>query len=120
VEHLAADPNLTDLWIQGVHNIRQVFSGRILCLSSWGEHGGYTFAHQPQLIGPLDVFGVGFFLAYIDHPDPSVSELAASYQKNSSGHNSLQTIRRSVVDSISLLPPAGPGGTEGAVFDGCD
>lgn len=93
IEHLVADPNLIDLWSQAITQVRTVFSGRLTSTSSWGEHGGgFTFLHQPQIIGLLDVFGIGFFPAYVDHADPTVPELVASFQKNAAGHNSLQTV----------------------------
>ena len=41
----------------------------------------------------LDVFGIGFFPAYTDHADPTVAELVASYQNNSKGHNSFQSVQ---------------------------
>jgi hypothetical protein len=58
VEQLATDPNLTDLWMQEITQIRQVFSGRVLMLASWGEHGGaFTPGYAPELIAMLDVVG---------------------------------------------------------------
>jgi uncharacterized protein (TIGR03437 family) len=93
VEHLTIDPSLTDLWIQAIVQIRSVFSGKLTSSSSWGEHGGiYTFDHQPQIISRLDVLGIGVNQAFTDHADPTVGELVASYQKNSVGRNSLQTV----------------------------
>ena len=93
IEQLVADPSTTDLWVQGITQIRRVFSGRLTSTSSWGEHGGgYTFDHQPVIINMLDVFGIGFFPAYTNHADPSVAELVASYTNNSQGHNSLVSV----------------------------
>jgi len=93
IEHLVADPNLTDLWVQAITQVRKVFSGRLTSTSSWGEHGGgFSFIHQPQIISMLDVFGIGFFPAYTDHTDPTVSEIVASYTNNSQKHDSLRAV----------------------------
>lgn len=92
-ETYAANPNLTDLWLQAIPQIRAVFSGRITTESAWGEHGGpWTFNHIPELIAPLDVFGIGFSPAFTDHNDPTVAELVASYQQNSQGNKILQAV----------------------------
>jgi uncharacterized protein (TIGR03437 family) len=92
-EQLAVLPTLTDLWIQAITQVRGVFSGRVIPSSAWGEHGGpYTFNHQPEIIGMLDLFGVEFGPAFTNHDDPTVAELAASYTNNSQGHNSLQAV----------------------------
>jgi hypothetical protein len=93
IEHLVVDPNLADLWLQAIAQVRAVFSGRLTSTSSWGEKGGpYTFRHQAQVIGMLDSFGIGFFPAFTDHADPSITELLAAFQRNSQGHNSLLTV----------------------------
>jgi uncharacterized protein (TIGR03437 family) len=92
-EQLAVLPTLTDLWVQAITQVRGVFSGRVIPSVSWGElGGGYTFDHQPAIIGMLDVFGLEFGPAYTDHDDPTVAELVASYTNNSRGHNSLQAV----------------------------
>jgi uncharacterized protein (TIGR03437 family) len=92
-EQLAVLPTLTDLWVQAITQVRGVFSGRVIPSSAWGEHGGpYTFNHQPEIIGMLDLFGVEFGPAFTNHDDPTVAELVASYTNNSQGHNSLQAV----------------------------
>lgn len=92
-ETYAADPTLTDLWLQAVAQIRAVFSGRMTTESAWGEHGGpWTFNHIPELIAPLDVFGIGFSPSFTDHDDPTVAELVASYQQNAQGNKILQAV----------------------------
>jgi uncharacterized protein (TIGR03437 family) len=86
-------PDLTDLWLQAVTQIRAVFSGRITTESAWGEHGGpWTFNHIPELISQMDVFGIGFNPGFTDHNDPTVAELVASYQQNAQGNNTLQGV----------------------------
>jgi uncharacterized protein (TIGR03437 family) len=93
IEQLAADPTLTDLWVQAITQIRRVFSGRVIPSVGWGEHGGgYTFDHQPEIIGMLDVFGLEFGPAFTDHDDPTVAALVASYTNNSQGHDSLLAV----------------------------
>src|SRR5579884_1149088 len=93
IEHLVADPNLTDLWTEAIYRVRTAFSGRLTSTSSWsGQPNGWTYRHQPQIIGLLDVFGIGFFPKYTDHANPTVAELVASYQKNVVGLNSLQGV----------------------------
>lgn len=80
-EQLVANPALTDLWIQGITQIRAVFSGRLLAESSWG----YGFYFPPEIIRAVDIFGAGILLASTNHADPSVPELVAAYQKNADG-----------------------------------
>jgi uncharacterized protein (TIGR03437 family) len=93
IEQLVVDPTVTDLWVQAIAQVRQVFSGRLTSMSSWGENGGgYTFDHQPQIIGMLDVFGIGFFPAYTNLAEPTVAELVASWQMNADGHDSFQSV----------------------------
>jgi uncharacterized protein (TIGR03437 family) len=93
IEQLVASPIVTDLWVQAITRVREVFSGKLTSTSSWGEHGGgFTFDHQPQIVSMLDVLGIGFFPAYTDHPDPTVAELVTSYTSNSQGHNSLLSL----------------------------
>lgn len=93
IEQLAVLPELTDMWLQAITQIRAVFSGRVIPSVSWGEHGGgYTFDHQPEIIAMLDVFGLEFGPAYTDQDDPTVAELVASYTDNSQGHNSLLAV----------------------------
>ena len=93
IEQLVADPTVTDLWVQAISQVRQVFSGRLTSTSSWGENGGgFTFDHQPQIISMLDVLGIGFFPAYTNIAEPTVPELVASYQMNADGHNSFQSV----------------------------
>lgn len=88
IEHLVADPSLTDLWLQAIAQVRQVFSGRLTS----GFAGGFLFDHQPAIIQMLDIFGFSFNLAFTDHADPTVAELVAAYQKNVQGVNDLQEI----------------------------
>jgi uncharacterized protein (TIGR03437 family) len=93
VELLVLNPNLTDLWEQAITEVRQVFSGRLTAVKSWGEHGGGYALNPPQIVRMLDVWGIGFFPTYTNHADPTVAELVASYQNNASGHNTLQVLR---------------------------
>ena len=112
-----ADPNLTDLWIQAIAQVRTVFSGRLTSTSSWGEHGGgFTFIHQPQIISMLDVFGIGFFPAYTDHPDPTVAEIVASYTSNSQKHNGLLAVTdmRTLYQKPILVTDGAYGSFEGS------
>lgn len=88
IEQLVVDPSLTDLWVQAIVQVRQVFSGKLAS----GFAGGFLFDHQPQIINMLDIFGFGFGLAFRDDTDPSVAELVAAYQNNVKGVNTLQEI----------------------------
>jgi uncharacterized protein (TIGR03437 family) len=86
-------PDLTDLWLQAITQIRAVFSGRITTESAWGEHGGpWTFNQIPELIAQMDVFGIGFGPSFTNHDDPTVAELVASYQQNAQGNKILQAL----------------------------
>jgi uncharacterized protein (TIGR03437 family) len=88
IEQLVPDPNLTDLWVQAITQVRQVFSGRVICESA----GSFTFDHQPQIVSMLDAFGIGFLAPSTDHADPAVSELVNAYHMNAQGLNILQAI----------------------------
>lgn len=85
-EQLVADPNLTDLWLQAIAQIRNVFSGRILAESTFG----HAFDLPPEIVQMADVFGFSSLLASTNHADPSVAELASAYQKNADGINILK------------------------------
>ncbi len=88
IEFVVANPSVTDLWVQAIAQVRQVFSGRVICESA----GGFIFDHQPQIISMLDIFGTGLAVPFTDHNDPTVAELVASYQKNSQGLSFLKAI----------------------------
>jgi uncharacterized protein (TIGR03437 family) len=88
-EPLVADPSITDLWAQAITQVRTVFSGRVI---SEAGGTGFTFDHQPQIIGMLDIFGVGLLQSSTGHPDPTVAELVAAYQKNADGVNILKDL----------------------------
>jgi uncharacterized protein (TIGR03437 family) len=92
IESLAADPNLTDLWVQAITEVRGVFSGRLDSEFGWGGGRGLIWVFPPQLISMLDVFGTGFAPKYTNHADPTVAELVSSYQNNADGVNILQTV----------------------------
>jgi uncharacterized protein (TIGR03437 family) len=97
LEYLAVDSTLVDLWTQAVAQIRTVFSGRLTSGSTWGtdctsDSALWTMSRPPQIAALQDVFGVGFFPVFTNHPDPTVAELAAAYQSNGVGYNSLQGI----------------------------
>jgi uncharacterized protein (TIGR03437 family) len=92
IEQLVVLPTLTDQWVQAITQVRGVFSGRVIPSSSWGElGGGYTFDHQPTIVGMLDLFGLEFNPAYTNQDDPTVAQLVAAYTNNSDGHNSVQS-----------------------------
>lgn len=88
IESLAANPAVTDLWIQAVTQVRSVFSGRIICESA----GGFIFDHQPQFISMLDMFGTGLAIPFTNHADPAVAELVAAFQNNLQGVNFLAAL----------------------------
>jgi uncharacterized protein (TIGR03437 family) len=88
IEQLVVNPDLTDLWLQAIAQVRQVFSGKLTS----GFAGGFIFDHQPQIISMLDVFGFDPGLTFTDHTDPTVAELVAAYQKNVKGVNILQEL----------------------------
>jgi hypothetical protein len=85
-EQLVANPDLTDLWVQAIAQIRAVFSGRLLAESTFG----HAFDLPPQIVQMVDIFGFSSLRAYTDHDDPSVAELTAAYQKNADGINILE------------------------------
>jgi len=84
-EHLVANPDLTDLWLQAIAQIRNVFSGRILAESTFS----HAFDLPPGIVQMADIFGFSSLLASTNHADPSVAELASAYQKNADGVNIL-------------------------------
>jgi uncharacterized protein (TIGR03437 family) len=89
IEQLVANSSVTDLWVQAITQVRQVFSGRVICESS----GGFTFDHQPQIVSLLDAFGIGGgWIPSTDHVDPTVSELVAAYRNNAQGLNVLKAV----------------------------
>jgi uncharacterized protein (TIGR03437 family) len=88
IEPLVVDPSVTDLWVQAITQVRAVFSGRVLGESAWG----LNFDHQPQIISMLDGFGIALWLTSTGHPDPTVAELVAAYQKNADGVNILKAL----------------------------
>jgi uncharacterized protein (TIGR03437 family) len=85
-EPLAIDPSVTDLWVQAITQVRAVFSGRVIAESGW------RFDNQPQIISMLDILGSGLLLSSTGHPDPTVAELVAAYQKNADGVDILKAI----------------------------
>jgi hypothetical protein len=88
IEFVAANPAVTDLWIQAIAQVRSVFSGRVICESA----GGFIFDYQPRMINMLDIFGTGLGIPYTDHADATVAELVGAYQKNVQGLNFLKAV----------------------------
>jgi hypothetical protein len=88
IEQLAVDPSVTDLWVQAIAQVRQVFSGRLVCVIA----SGLTFGHPPLIISMLDVLVDGIPQVFTDHSDATVPELVAAYQKNSQGLEILESI----------------------------
>jgi uncharacterized protein (TIGR03437 family) len=88
IESLAANPAITDLWIQAVTQVRSVFSGRIICESA----GGFIMDHQPQFIAMLDMFGTGLGIPFTNHADPTVGELVTAFHNNVGGLNFLAAL----------------------------
>ena len=84
-EQLVANPDLTDLWVQAIGQIRGVFSGKLLAESTFG----YAFDLPSEIIRLVDIFGFSALRAYTGHADPSVAELVSAYQKNADGINIL-------------------------------
>ena len=88
LESLVVNPDLADLWVQAISQVRAVFSGRVTSQSAWG----LTFDHQPRIISMLDIFGIPLLQSSTGHPDPTVAELVAAYQKNADGTDILKAM----------------------------
>ncbi len=88
-EPLVVDPSVTDLWVQAITQVRAVFSGRVISELGWG---GLSLDHQPGIISMLDIVGIGLSQASTGHPDPTVAELVAAYQKNADGVDILKAL----------------------------
>lgn len=87
--HLLGQPAMVPGWMSLMDQVKAVFTGH-LSSNLWTPGSGGSIASIPaELIGKLDLLGVGFFPNLTNDPDASVDELAASYRSDVDGNDVL-------------------------------